>query len=542
MIPRVRFDGDSHARMVSCIFAETLQDLLYKYEDGSGEYPMGYLHTSTVNHEGTCYYGQMWSRDCGRGAIELASLGFVEEATAVCRYFLSHITYGSHWAREIHDPNSSSSSELDGNAMILLALVRTWAANGSPEALGREFLSGLAPVFGWIAGEMDRSPHGGLLPSESELSGNPYTPTYVVYPVFANYAMMAALKSLAVMARRCGDGDQSTRLSAMASRLETALGRLVSDGVYSYAPEGCWINAIDGRDGRAYDQSDWVGSSWPIWHWTRQLPFILDPDGDGAALIPANDVHRVSYGHVLKWMCTGEYFRKYGFVSNSGWSGMAGRHDDTMCGYGQGYFTQAALLMDDVNAYTKCMEGVARLGYDGAVVEPLSFEMNPWIMHECFNYENYERGLDHTFGAMSNGRREVMDNPGDEGNLVQAAEILKAVRLVVGAAAQGRKLVLTPRLPWMWDTLEVLDYPVAVAGQPMAGIDFTMRHERWRRLCVLSYDVPDFFEAVDVRFGPFPHHLPGVDARGLETERAKNSTWIWVRDLKPGKNEYRLEL
>ena len=51
-------------------------------------------------------------------------------------------------------------------------------------------------------------------------------------------------------------------------------------------------------------------------------------------------------------------------------------------------------MADDVNVYTKCLEGIARLGYDGGVIEQLSYEKNPFVMHECFNYDNYEQGLD----------------------------------------------------------------------------------------------------------------------------------------------------
>ena len=48
-----------------------------------------------------------------------------------------------------------------------------------------------------------------------------------------------------------------------------------------------------------------------------------------------------------------------------------------------------------------------------------------------------------------------MENPGDEGNLVQEAEILKAFSIVAGVRCEGRRLTLMPRLPWLWDTMEL---------------------------------------------------------------------------------------
>lgn len=56
-----------------------------------------------------------------------------------------------------------------------------------------------------------------------------------------------------------------------------------------------------------------------------------------------------------------------------------------------------------------------------------------------------------------------MENPGDEGNLVQEAEILKAFSIVAGVRCEGRRLTLMPRLPWLWDTMECVDWPVTDA-------------------------------------------------------------------------------
>lgn len=264
-----------------------------------------------------------------------------------------------------------------------------------------------------------------------------------------------------------GGGFGRTSLAERTRRLHTEIGKalstLVSDGKISYAPKGCWFNGFDSRTGVAYDLSDWDGTAWPIWHWTRQLPYIQDYDA-GRSRIEGyfEKVHRESYALLRHWMAKGEYFRKYRVreqlrLDGDGRDVMTRRCAATA----QGFFTQAALMADDVNTYSKCLEGIARLGYDGGVIEQMSHERNPFLMNECFSYENYETGLDHTFGTHKNGRREIMENPSDEGNLVQESEIIKAFSLVIGVKCEDGKLVVMPRLPWLWDTMECRDLPVA---------------------------------------------------------------------------------
>ena len=125
IIPRMKFAGADAARQMSRIFAENVHDLISKVDSGGNKpFEPGFFHTSTVQHEGTCYYKDMWSRDAGRGLIELCRLGFSDDAMLVSRYFLNHINYEDHWGRIVS--NGSNKKELldirmkyetDGNAM-----------------------------------------------------------------------------------------------------------------------------------------------------------------------------------------------------------------------------------------------------------------------------------------------------------------------------------------------------------------------------------------------------------------------------------------
>lgn len=537
--PRIRFAGDEFADKASIIFAETLQDMRNKIEhEDNGKFAAGFFHTSTEEAGVPQYYNDMWSRDVGRGVIELSRLGFADDALLISRYFLSHITLGDHWGREMHQKHVSKMCELDGNVMILSAICATWEASGRNNKIGTEFCDGIRPVVEWINKTMTDSPYGGLMPSTSELSGNP-SADYPVYSIYGNYGIFSVSGHIADMAKASGDSELAQMADKIHSSMKVALEKLISDGSFSYAPAGCWFNGIDSRNGRAYDISDWDGTSWSTWHWTRQLPYIQNYDYNSAGFgEDFTQIHRNSYNLLREWMAKGEYFRKYGFVSNTGWTGMGGRHDETMCGYGQGFFTQAALMADDVNVYTKCLEGIARLGYDGGVIIQESYEKNPFVMHECFNYDNYEHGYDHTFGVHSEGRREIMENPGDEGNLVQEAEILKAFSIVTGIRSENGRLVIMPRLPWMWNTMECRDYPVAGKDNQIKRVGVTVEHERWLRKCTVTLTGASGFDGIDVRVSPFPRQLN--NPKGYEIEQTGDVSWIWLRNIKADKKETKI--
>ncbi|GHT71876.1 hypothetical protein AGMMS50239_41210 [Bacteroidia bacterium] len=278
-IPRVRFTGDPFAQMATAIFAETLQDMRNKIEYGANsKYPAGFFHTSTEEKGVPQYYEDMWSRDCGRGVIELCRLGFIDDAKMISRYFLAHKNFGDHWGRELHRSGAPHTGyELDGNTLIIAAVCNTWRVNGKDRALGQEFCQELKPVVDWVASSMETSPYYGLMPSSSELSGNP-GPAFYVYSIFANYGMYTVLEQIADMAQHCGEVSLADKATSLQGKMKEALSHLISDGKFSYAPNGCWFNGFDGRDGRAYDISDWGGTLWHIWNWTSQLPIIQDND------------------------------------------------------------------------------------------------------------------------------------------------------------------------------------------------------------------------------------------------------------------------
>ena len=378
--------------------------------------------------------------------------------------------------------------------------------------------------------------------AEVVLYGNVYDESY-------DYAMKLALHGLAGMARFCSEQDWACRLSQMENQLTGAISGYLVSGVsnkgHTNTPAGCWINGLDNRDGRPYDFAEWDDTMWPAYHWTRQLPFILQSDL-GMLQLPEDgqrQVHLNSYDYIHSYMRKGEYFRRYGFVSGSGWTGMGERHDDTMCGYSQGFMTQAAMVSDDVNTYSKLLEGVARLAYDGSVVEPLAYEMNPWVMHECFSYDNYAKAMDHTFGTYHMGRPGVANNPGDEGNLVQEAEIVKALALCAGVDdSTPGVLRLLPRIPWNWSGITAENLPYVKENGELVRISFSMQHDRATRRCRFHFESSQPVERLEVRLGPFPRELHTLRKTDYECQQGTDSSWVWLRNLSGSQIDEEIDL
>ena len=164
-------EGCDSAWQCSRVFGRNLRDLVAKVDDGSSPaYERGFLHTSTEPAPGTNYYRDVWSRDGGRGLIELACLGYTDLALDVASYFARHLNAGDHWSRTIQNPPTGGATyELDGNALALLGLYHAWRVKGRQMQHAELLLPTALKVVGWARDRMDESPCDDLLPCVSEM-------------------------------------------------------------------------------------------------------------------------------------------------------------------------------------------------------------------------------------------------------------------------------------------------------------------------------------------------------------------------------------
>ena len=510
--PHIRLEGTDLLKRSGVIYAQILGDLIMKVDEGNGAYPKGFFHTSTTPEGEPNYYRDMWSRDVGRGLMELCRAGLTGPCKDSIDYILSRgFNAEDHYGRLICSEVTAGNYEVDGNVNLLMAMHMYWAYTGKKASEAQKFLNVADSVFGWFERMGQDCPYGFLLPSCSELSGNPDT-GYRIYAIYATYGAACVLAAYAEMAETVKDDKRARKYRELCRRFEDGMmSQLVSKGPGSpqgtKTPAGVWLNGLDERTGCAAEIGDF-GPRFFIHRWTRQLPFVQDYDKtDKTPSEPLTPVNEASYDYIKKGMVGGYFFRKYGFVSCTCFSGMGDRHDDTMAGYGQNLFTQAALLSDDVNVYTKCMDGISRLAYDGDIVDPLTPDRNPWVMHECFTYENYEKGLDHTYGRTGVPEKFIMHNPGDEGNLVQSAETLKTYSIMIGLTGTGSTLHVHPRLPWECTSAHVEDFPIPAPDGSLSRIGYDFCAERWKNKLSIKVTGVSSFDKIDLTLGPLPNLL-----------------------------------
>ena len=110
-------------------------------------------------------------------------------------------------------------------------------------------------------------------------------------------------------------------------------------------------------------------------------------------------------------------------------------------GYGQGFVTQSALLLDRMRDATKMLDWTAKETYDprfGSYIVPEGCEIDPA------------------------GR--FWYRIGDLGNGVQEGEIVKTLRLAIGVDdTQPDRLQFYPRMPYGWNEMAVEKYPILFA-------------------------------------------------------------------------------
>ena len=183
-------------------------------------------------------------------------------------------------------------------------------------------------------------------------------------------------------------------------------------------------------------------------------------------------------------------------------------------GYGQGFITQAALLLDDMAGAGQALDYLAGFIYDA--------DAAPYLVPE---------------GVALHPQRQAWYRSGDLGNAVHEAEVIKTLALVAGVDnLDGRRLQIAPRLPPGWTAIAVEQYPVLVGGQRyLTGY----RLQRQAQGLSMTIDAGAAVPGMDVRLGPLPAGaslqttINGV-AYAAEVEDSGDSRWMWLRGLPGG--------
>jgi hypothetical protein len=472
--PRVVFQGTNYADALENAFYANVQDMLAKVD------PDGTYHTSTRNalawagdprsaggEFGTfrnnvgVYYSQAWSRDLGRSLQELTELGFVNRASHTADFaFRSaqtwaenpNLTYNGsplppHWSRVIDHPDFAQPFENDGHGLISLFIYKLWQRLPDRDSWLRAHWTGVKAAGDWIPWQFDHSSitgaKDGVLYTTGESAGGKG------YSIYADYVCMDALLGLAQMADSIGETQSAELWRDRAAKMRAAM-------LARYA-------ITDPKYGRVWTLVD---SGWPNRSTVLgPLIFLADysgfaPQDDDPAWRPINEA---AYQRLI------DTYRPFGFY---GWA----------MGYGQGFVTQAALLLDRMKDATAMLNWTARVVYDS--------EIHSFVVPE---------------GAQVDPTGRFICRTGDQGNGVQEAEIVKIFRVMIGVDdTQPNRLRIYPRMPYGWTELAIDDYPALVeqdGKMSLAHVRYNLRRAAGRMSLQLSADRP--LGPVAVRVGPF---------------------------------------
>ncbi len=505
--PRVVFKGTPYASALQNAFYANVDDMLSKIADGryhtsshnalawAGDPRSAGGEFGTYRNDVGVYYNQAWSRDLGRSLQELTELGFVDKASRVADFAFTSartwaenpaLTYhGSplppHWSRIIDHPDFSLPLENDGHGLISLFIYKLWQRTPDRDAWLRAHWTDVKAAGDWIPWQFDHADitgaADGVLYTTGESAGGK---GYSVYP---DTVCMDALFALAKMADSIGETQSATLWRDRAEKMQKAIPAryIIDDPKYGHVwtlTDAGWPN-----------KSTVLG---PIIFTADYTGFL--PSDDNPAWQPANEA---AYQRMI------DTYRPFGFY---GWA----------MGYGQGFVTQSALLLDRMKDATTMLDWAAREVYD----PQLGPQIQSFIVPEGVQVDPTGRFLYRT---------------GDQGNGVQEAEIVKTFRILVGVDdTQPQRLRIVPRLPYGWTEMAISKYPALVQldGNPeMAHLNYDLHRVASHMDLNISADRQ--LGSVAMRLGPFEKQPQSSDVlvngkypASPSIEKSGDSWWV----------------
>jgi len=181
-------------------------------------------------------------------------------------------------------------------------------------------------------------------------------------------------------------------------------------------------------------------------------------------------------------------------------------------GYGQGFVTEAALLLDRMRDATTMLDWAAKQTYDP--------KFGSYIVPE---------------GCQIDGTGRFWFRMGDVGNGVQEGEIVKTLRIVMGIDdTRPGRLQFFPRMPYGWKEIVVEKYPVVFERADKMGIaHLKYRLERSGDEMRVTIAADKDLGPVMMRLGPFEKQpiassvrLNGKVPARISTEHSGDSWWV----------------
>ena len=470
--PMVTFRGTAYATILENAFYANVQDMLAKI-DADGKYhtstrgavswgPYGF---GTYRENAGTYYQASWARDMGRASQELTELGYTGKTAANADFCLrmarlwqenpSFKFHGEllppHWGRIVNTPEPPATFENDGHGLVALSLYKLWRRLPDRDAWLRSRWTDVKAAGDWIPWQFDhpeisQAADWVLCSSGEAAGGHGNSKGYALYP---DAICMTALEALTQMAESIGETQSASLWRDCAKKMREAL------------PARCLTT--DPKYGRVWT-IDLPG--WPC-QATALAPLVFLPDYKGFA--PEDDDPSWRPANEAAYQRLIDAYRPFGFYGQA-------------MGYGQGFVSQAALLLDRMRDATVMLDWIAKQIYDprfGSFIVPEGVQIDP--------------------------SGQFWYRAGDLGNGVQEAEIIKTLRIVIGVDdTEPQRLRIFPRMPYGWNQITVDKYPVLTkrSGKEEPAL---IRYNLRRSGDQMKFDISSNGElgTVTVRLGPF---------------------------------------
>lgn len=490
--PYVRFEGNIYADILTNAFYHNVKDILDKideegmYHTSTKDAPSwgGYQGFGTFKKNVGTYYPHSWSRDLGRSLQEIVSLGYLSYGERVADYCFKKallwkdLGFPPHWCRIINIPTPNEGNfENDGHGLISIFLYKLWQRLPNRREWLERHWQDVEYAGDWIIWQFnnpDKSGATDVLLTDSECAGG------VGRSVYADYICMEALYALSEMAESIGKIDKASLWRERADKMREAMER-------NYL-------VVEPKYGRVWTLAH---SGWPNQS-TVLGPLILHADRRG--FLPTIDDQEWLQFNLSAYKRLIDKYKPFGFY------GVA-------MGYGQGFVTQSALLLDMMRDATIMLEWMAKAIYDP--------KYKPYITPE---------------GCEVSPEGKFWHRTGDLGNGVQEAEIVKTLRIVIGVDnPRPGELRILPRMPYGWTRVEIRNYPVWLKDM-RSNLKYMLRREKTQMRIELSSDVP-FPKEVVVRLGPYENEPRGgkgkADGKEIKGKVERSGDCWWVKFIIP---------
>lgn len=538
--PKISFDGDKYAKLVTNIFNHNADDMTYKVTDD------GVYHTSTYdaawygyngfgcftldenaptrNHSGF-YYDEAWTRDLGRTLLELISLGYTDKAKLCADWCLKMariweegdspdlLIDGKRLPRHIHRILQFPSTivgagcfENDGHGLTAMFIYNLWKRLPDRDEWLRSRwvdIKGLGDWVVWQLENKDISRATDVLWSDSEGSGWNITTGYSIY---CDLPQIEALRGLTIMAESIGENETADKW------------RKVADGLKAAAE-------------REYiEKDDKYGMTWTTKYAGFGLSSTLGP-----LILPSD----------LRGFKTESNYPEWYSYNEAAYQRIKDTFRLNAMGYGEGFIIQSALLLDKMSDAEELVKLTAK-----AIYNPTH---RPYIVPE---------------NVAANEDNTVFCRMGDLGNGVQQAEILKAIRLMAGIDdADQTMLRIMPRIPKSWNKAVVKEMPALIGNDGEwvnSKISYDLDIKRDSAMMTINSDKE--LQGLSLRLGPFDPKLlkepsdgnniaqanaeeayrePEITVNGAKHNgqliMSGDSHWIWIT-ISEANNKYAVEV